>query len=131
MPSNSKHSKTLSGFIFYRLLDYSHAGSKRNKIDLKLDALADLAIFVKVHVEKEKKEGIQEIQQDIDKQRKLYQYEVDGNEYGIEVRNEFDIKCSVIIEKLFQIIYDEGLFDSRFLQTVDWASISIGTEGES
>jgi len=59
-------SKTLSGFIFYRILDYSHAGTRRNKIDLKLDCLADLATFIKVQVEKEPKEEIKEIQKEID-----------------------------------------------------------------
>lgn len=123
--------KTLSGFLFYRILDYSHAGTKRNKIDLKLDCLADLATFIKVQVEEEAiKKEIQGIQEEIQEQRKAYQYEVDGNEYGIEVRNDFDVKCSGILEKLFQIIYDKGLFDARFMQTVDWSSISIGSERE-
>ena len=120
-------SKTLSGFIFYRVLDYSHAGTRRNKIDLKLDCLADLATFIKVQVEKkETQEQIEEIQKEIAEQRKQYQYAVDGNEYGIEIRNDFDVSCTGILEQLFQIIYDEGLLDARFMQTVDWASISLG-----
>lgn len=124
-------SKTLSGFIFYRVLDYSHAGTRRNKIDLKLDCLADLATFIKVQIEKkETQEQIEEIQKEIAKQRREYQYEVDGNEYGIEIRNDFDVSCTGILEQLFQIIYDEGLLDARFMQTVDWASISLGGESE-
>ena len=123
----SPRSKTLSGFIFYRILDYSHAGTRRNKIDLKLDCLADLATFIKVQVEKkETQEQIKEIQKGIAEQRKQYQYEVDGNEYGIKIRNDFDVSCTGILEQLFQIIYDEGLLDARFMQTVDWASISLG-----
>jgi len=124
-------SKTLSGFIFYSVLDYSHAGTRRNKIDLKLDCLADLATFIKVQIaEKETQEQIEEIQKEIAEQRKEYQYEVDGNEYGIEIRNDFDVSCTGILEQLFQIIYDEGLLDARFMQTVDWASISLGGESE-
>ena len=124
-------SKTLSGFIFYRVLDYSHAGTRRNKIDLKLDCLADLATFIKVQIEKkETQEQIEEIQKEIAEQRKQYQYAVDGNEYGIEIRNDFDVSCTGILEQLFQIIYDEGLLDARFMQTVDWASISLGGESE-
>ena len=124
-------SKTLSGFIFYRVLDYSHAGTRKNKIDLKLDCLADLATFIKVQVEKkEMQEQIEEIQKEIAEQRKQYQYAVDGNEYGIEIRNDFDVSCTGILEQLFQIIYDEGLLDARFMQTVDWASISLGGESE-
>jgi len=124
-------SKTLSGFIFYRVLDYSHAGTRRNKIDLKLDCLADLATFIKVQIEKkETQEQIEEIQKEIAEQRKEYQYNVDGNEYGIEIRNDFDVSCTGILEQLFQIIYDEGLLDARFMQTVDWASISLGGESE-
>jgi len=127
----STRSKTLSGFIFYRVLDFSHAGTRKNKIDLKLDCLADLATFIKVQVEKEETQGqIEEIQKEIAEQRKEYQYEVDGNEYGIKIRNDFDVSCTGILEKLFQIIYDEGLLDTRFMQTVDWASISLGGEGE-
>ena len=123
----STRSKTLSGFVFYRVLDYSHAGTRRNKIDLKLDCLADLATFIKVQVEKKgTQETIEKIQKEITKQRKEYQYEVDGNEYGIKIRNDFDVSCTEILEKLFQIIYDEGLLDARFMQTVDWASISLG-----
>ena len=121
-------SKTLSGFVFYRVLDYSHAGTRRNKIDLKLDCLADLATFIKVQVEKETQKQIEEIQKEIAEQRERYQYEVDGNEYGIKIRNDFDVNCTEILEKLFQIIYDEGLLDARFMQTVDWASISLGGE---
>jgi len=124
----STRSKTLSGFVFYRVLDYSHAGTRRNKIDLKLDCLADLATFIKVQVEKETQEKIEEIQGEIAEQRTRYQYEVDGNEYGIKIRNDFDVSCTEILEKLFQIIYDEGLLDTRFMQTVDWASISLGGE---
>ena len=124
-------SKTLSGFIFYRVLDYSHAGTRGNKIDLKLDCLADLATFIKVQIEKkETQEQIEEIQKEIAEQRKEYQYNVDGNEYGIEIRNDFDVSCTGILEQLFQIIYDEGLLDARFMQTVDWASISLGGESE-
>jgi len=127
----SSRSKTLSGFIFYRILDYSHAGIRRNKIDLKLDCLADLATFIKVQVEKkETQEQIEKLQQEIAEQRKEYQYKVDGDEYGIKVRNDFDVNCTGILEKLFQIIYDEGLLDARFMQTVDWASISLGGESE-
>lgn len=127
----STRSKTLSGFIFYRVLDFSHAGTRKNKIDLKLDCLADLATFIKVQVEKEETQGqIEEIQKEIAEQRKEYQYEVDGNEYGIKIRNDFDVSCTGILEKLFQIIYDEGLLDTRFMQTVDWASISLGGEEE-
>jgi len=126
----SPRSKTLSGFVFYRVLDYSHAGTRRNKIDLKLDCLADLATFIKVQVEKETQEMIKEIQKEIAEQRKQYQYEVDGNEYGIKIRNDFDVSCTGILEKLFQIIYDESLLDARFMQTVDWASISLGGEKE-
>lgn len=127
----STRSKTLSGFVFYRVLDYSHAGTRRNKIDLKLDCLADLATFIKVQVEKkETQETIEEIQKEIAEQRTEYQYEVDGNEYGIKIRNDFDVNCTEILEKLFQIIYDEGLLDARFMQTVDWASISLGGEKE-
>ena len=125
----SSRSKTLSGFIFYRILDYSHAGTRRNKIDLKLDCLADLATFIKVQVEKkETREQIEEIQKEIAEQRKEYKYDVDGNEYGIVIRNDFDVSCTGILEQLFQIIYDEGLLDARFMQTVDWASISLGGE---
>ena len=124
----SSRSKTLSGFIFYRVLDYSHAGTRRNKIDLKLDCLADLATFIKVQMKKETQEQIEEIQKEIAEQRKEYQYNVDGNEYGIEIRNDFDVSCTGILEQLFQIIYDEGLLDARFMQTVDWASISLGGE---
>jgi len=125
----SSRSKTLSGFIFYRILDYSHAGTRRNKIDLKLDCLADLATFIKVQVVKEvTREQIEKLQQEIAEQRTEYQYKVDGDEYGIKVRNDFDVNCTGILEKLFQIIYDEGLLDTRFMQTVDWASISLGGE---
>ena len=126
----SPRSKTLSGFIFYRILDYSHAGTRRNKIDLKLDCLADLATFIKVQVEKEPQEKIEAIQKEIATQRKGYQYEVDGNEYGIKIRNDFDVSCTEILEELFKIIYDERLLDSKFMQTVDWASISLGGENE-
>ncbi|HUV80871.1 MAG TPA: hypothetical protein VMW40_08685 [Candidatus Bathyarchaeia archaeon] len=125
----SSRSKTLSGFIFYRVLDYSHAGTRRNKIDLKLDCLADLATFIKVQVEeKATREQIEKLQQEIAEQRTEYQYKVDGDEYGITVRNDFDVSCTELLEKLFQIIYDEGLLDARFMQTVDWASISLGGE---
>ncbi len=126
----STRSKTLSGFVFYRVLDYSHAGTRRNKIDLKLDCLADLATFIKVQVEEETQEKIKEIQGEIATQRKDYQYAVDGDEYGIMIRNNFDVSCTEILEKLFKIIYDEGLLDRAFMQTVDWASISLGGESE-